>query len=222
VVGTLRLFRKRWVGPGIPKRNGQVWVAGVRNPFDYYVSLWSFNQQRHQRHGVHSTLRRERRASDQKATDILPSMVATPVRWRRARPHRRVRSKAVSGADREGKGARVGLATYRSLKLAFASPDRPDWSLHFEPVGVDERAEWLRAHSRVDVTIRLEPLSDDLCQLIETSGVEFHDGALERLQVAKPVNTSRHAPPMEFYDAATEAMVRQRDQILLELFYPNR
>lgn len=230
VVGSLRDFRKHWVAPGKRKGNAQLWVASVRNPFDLYVSLWSFNQQKRA-----ATNQKKRAATwaafDPALREACFGIEGDPTSFRRWLQHLFAADGLVNTnvpnphpvalQIESAKQLGVGLATYRTLLFALASPDLPNWSLDFARLGVDQRAEWFRVHSRVDVTIRQEFLADDLAQIIENSDVEFHDGALERLQVAKPTNTSRHAPAMDFYDAATEAMVRQRDQLLLELFYPN-
>lgn len=222
VVGNLRHFRKHWVAPGKRKRNAEVWVLSIRNPFDLYVSLWSFNQQKKGPTWG---------AFDPALREACFGIEGDPTSFRRWLQHLFAADGLVNTnvSDphpvavqiEKAKQLGVGLATYRTLLFASASPDLPNWFSDFARLGVDQRAEWFRAHSRVDVTIRQEFLAEDLGQIIETSDVEFHDGALKRLQVAKPVNTSRHAPAMDFYDAATEAMVRQRDQLLLELFYPN-
>ncbi len=65
---------------------------------------------------------------------------------------------------------------------------------------------------------RFESLLDDLESFFEKAGVDLPDGAMERIRAAEPRNTSRHGPYREYYDEELRDLVGTSCRTLIERF----
>jgi hypothetical protein len=205
-------------------------IGSVRNPWDYYVSLWSFGGEGegglHKRL-THRQLRRAARrlphmrplldelrkpTADWKTTYAEP----TPERFRSwlSRVHDPRRAREIDPPYGAGGLHRVaGYATYRYCRLYAGDLDtvlRASSSAQLRSAGA---AGWLP-----DAFIRTEHLAEDLLDAVRRAGYPVGD-ALERTvreRTEVTLNASDHRPYTEYYDDDSRDLVAERDALLVE------
>ena len=201
------------------KRPGEVWLMSVRNPLDYYVSLWSFGREK--RKWLYT-------AFDESVRDSLygEGDHATFQRWIRhlfdaeglvAKPEN-ANGYSLPEQIRYANRCGVGLFTLRWLVLATSSPrvPRPEK----EVTRSTDVGRFFERRNRVDVFVRLEHLNDDLREFALRPGVELREGALERLAAAAPANPSSHDKAAAYFDDSTRDLVLRGDKAVFRRHYP--
>jgi hypothetical protein len=206
-------------------------VGSVRNPWDYYVSLWSFGGQG--QGGLHQRLTRRRlRAALRAIPRIGPlereltkstrewrsvyTARPTPESFRRwlvmiHDPGRASELEARYGTSEFGRVA--GYATYRYCRL-FAG----DLETVLRASNPSELASILGASFLPDAVVRMEHLADDLLVALRVAGYAV-DSSLEesvRARTRTAVNRSDHRPYAEYYDGPSRELVAERDSVLIE------
>jgi hypothetical protein len=206
-------------------------VGSVRNPWDYYVSLWSFGGQGEG--GLHTRLTQRRFRAARRALPRVQPLVReltkpvrdwrstyeappTPEKFRRwldlvHTPARAPELEAEYGASTIRDVA--GYATYRYCRL-FAG----DLENVLGASTALQLASNLEAKFLPDAIIRMEHLADDLLAAVSKAGYEI-DPALEsavRARTRAPDNRSEHRPYVDYYDDASRELVAKRDAVIIE------
>lgn len=199
----------------------RVIVTSVRNPWDWYLSLWTFGCRG--LGAVHGRLT---------AAGLDDAPGSRAARWRElyadAGDPGRFRAwlqcmhdSANAGLLGEGYGdwplnARTGFCTYRFLGFAV-----DDVLVLRDPGPAGGSAEALYArHNAIDRVIRTERLSTDLLAALEAAGCPPDDAttAMIRGGDAHPTNASARGATTRYYDADTARLVGDRERLLVEAF----
>lgn len=215
----------------------RVVLGSIRNPWDWYVSLWAFGCGRLGDLYAVATRRRKLRGhgwrSDPVAAlgHLAEEFRRDPEEWRRvyADPDdpdafRRwlflVLDRLPYQAYDYGAasiGRHVGLMSYRYLHL-YCTPaggGEALATLH----GYDAIAAFERTHNLVDHFIRNETLEDTFIEALEQSGWHLTDAQLQRIRGRQRLNTSsRRRDTTYFYDAGAAALVQERERLLVDRF----
>ena len=206
-------------------------VGSVRNPWSYYVSLWSFGCE-----GNGGMLRRSTQREFRAAARQLPALgpllheLSKPApSWRAvyAEPHSpeqfRQWLEQVHDPDRASEFEAApyaasrfrhiaGYATYRYCRL---------YADHFDAVTAattsGQLVRTLEAGFLPDAMIRTERVGEDLLGAVRKAGYEVDDVLEEevRQRTAKPVNSSDHLPYTAYYDDASVELVAERDALII-------
>lgn len=219
----------------------RVFLGSVRDPWDWYISLWAYGCDRRgivfgnvTKGGLKIRGHGWRADPYQALRELLAVRINNnSEKWRRT--YRDVND---AGAFREwlrmmhdeqywhdfGQGygrsslSRIaGFFTYRYIKL-FACRDG-------EADGLDrlstfeQLAEHERDHCFIDHFIRNENLESDLFVALERSGFEIAGGVKAEILARSRTNTSsRKRGPGYYYDAETERLVFDRDKLIVDKF----
>lgn len=218
-------------------------ACSVRNPWDWYVSLWAFGCQG--RGGLHLHLTGPRRAvvpgalrdgaRDRRLWRRWPGLVhAYATReteaWRAlyadpdsAPAFRRWLRRILAGGGKwfEAEGYPylpmrdiLGLYTYRFLRLSSLAPD---WNREAPRLrSMDEVARFYERRNVVDRFIRTERLEHDLALVLRDIG--RGDIGEEDLVVGARRNASSRRGVGHYYDAETADLVARQERFLVERF----
>ena len=205
-------------------------VGSVRNPWSYYVSLWSFGCEGNGGMLRRSTQREFRAAARQLPAlrPLLHEVIKPASAWRSvyAEPHspeqfrqwlarlhdpdRSSEFEAPYAASRFRQFA--GYATYRYCRLYADDVDTVKAAST-----PDQLVRALEAGFLPDAMIRTERVGDDLLAAVRKAGYVVDD-VLEkevRERTAKPVNSSDHLPYTAYYDDASVDLVAERDALIV-------
>lgn len=220
-------------------RSGRAFIGSVRDPWGWYLSLWSYGCQR--RGALYGRL------TDPETWDPLrPVLDAAPAgslavpgdrlnarrahdvwyadmgdgeafrEWLRAVCMPELREACEPGFGDSPIGALgCGLMTYRYLWL-FCQTDRtaPPAFDSLEALKV-----WADAHFLPRYMVRQRQLADDLLAALDGLGLAVSDADREALRKARPTNiSSRPHPFSHYYDASCLDLVAQRERYLIERY----
>jgi hypothetical protein len=205
-------------------------VGSVRNPWDYYVSLWSFGCQGEGGMYRRATQRRLRETARRLPT-VSPLLheLRKPAPWWRgvyAEPHSPEQFRQwlhrVHDPDRASEfepryGACrfrdiAGYATYRYCHLYV-----DNFGSMASAATAAEMNRVLAERFLPDAMIRTERVSDDLLDALRGAGYDV-DETLERKvreRVEVPVNRSQHLPYTTYYDHDSVELVAERDALII-------
>ena len=216
----------------LPADCGDRFVVGsVRNPWDSYVSLWSFGGQGEG--GMHRRLtQRNLRRAGRALPRIGPLLaeVRKPVAdWRStyAEPHTPERFRSwLSKVHDARRAAQIeapygaselrhvaGYVTYRYCRLYSGEP-----ASVLRASTAAELRSTMAATRLPDAFIRTESLADDLLDAVRRAGYRVDD-ALDRAvreRTVVAVNRSEHRPYTDYYDDDSRQLVAERDALLIE------
>jgi len=215
----------------------RVVLGSIRNPWDWYVSLWAFGCGRLGDLYAVATRRRKVRGHGWRSDPLgaighlAEELRRDPDEWRRvyADPDdpaafrrwlflvlERLPYQAYDyGAASLGR--HVGLMSYRYLHLycTIAGTGEALGRLG----GYEAIAAFEREHNLVDHFIRNEALEDTFIDALERSGVTLTDAQRARIRGRKRLNTSsRRRDTGYFYDAGAAALVEERERLLIDRF----
>jgi hypothetical protein len=243
-----RLLRENLGGRTIGKHNqitpdlldgSRVVLGSIRDPWEWYVSLWAFGcDHRGDLYRVATQGRRIRghgwRAHPGRAAASLVAEIGRqPERWRAtytdaddADAFRRWLMLVLGerllpyqlyeyGAPRLGR--LVGFMSYRYLNVycGRAGDNRALARLDsFEAVRAFERE-----HNAVDLFIRNEALEETFIDALQRSGRELTESQVAAIRDHRHLNTSPHRRETSyFYDAGSAALVGEADRIIVDRF----
>ncbi len=205
--------------------------GSIRNPWDLYVSLWSYGCQGEGKMRKKATQRNLAAARRQlpRLGPLVHAATKPTGRWRAhySEPHspekfrrwlvdvhtpwRAAQFEPAFGATRMRRVA--GFATYRYCDVYTSDLN--------SVLGAATESDLKAAVSEnylPQAMIRFEHLADDLLAATRAAGCVV-DEALEqkvRDRAARPVNRSEHKPYWEYYDDTTRELVRRRDAVIVE------
>ncbi len=216
--------------PLLDEHHSKFVFGSIRNPWDMYVSLWSYGCQGEG--GLRKRLTNRRFQVARRLPDVgllLREITKPTQRWRAyySEPHSpekfnkwlvemhdpadAAQIDPAFGATRMRRVA--GFATYRYCRVYMANVS--------SVLGCGTEADLAAAVSEnylPQAMIRFEHLADDLIAATRAAGCVV-DQTLEqtvRDRAAKPVNRSDHKPYWEYYDDASRELVRRRDAVIVE------
>jgi hypothetical protein len=216
----------------------RVILGSIRNPWEWYVSLWAFGCDSHGELFGLSTMRRRWRGHGWRSNPIkaLGRLVQEwrrqPEAWQRSytdaddpAAFRRWLDLVLNGHmpyqmynyGAASIGRFAGLLSYRYLGLFCATPDNEAALARLD--STDAAIAFEREHNFVDFFIRNEALEDGLLEALERSGVALTEADIQRIRGRERVNrSSRRRETSDFYDAETAALVAQRERLIIERF----
>jgi hypothetical protein len=219
----------------------RVFLGSVRDPWDWYVSLWAYGCDRKgivygnvtrgglklRGHGwrddpwlaVRELLaaRPNAHAAEWQRTYRDASDAGAFRQWLRMMHDERYWSDFGQGYGRSRLSRLAGLFTWRYMKL-FACRDGESHSLD-RISSFEQLVEHDREHGFIDHFIRNEHLEADLFLALERSGFEVDaDTKAEILARARTNTSSRRQGRGYYYDDATARLVGERDRLLVEKF----
>lgn len=169
----------------------------VRNPWDYYVSWYSFQAARESPNALFSIVSDDGRLGFAATVENLVSIGEDPARLARL---------AAALPDQfTNRGINLTKACIRSL--AGSSSGFYAWM--FERMYGDGRGV---------VFGRMETLRDDLRRFLETLGVPLDVGRREFLASHPPLNASQHPARSALYDQRLRDLVARRDAAVIDRF----
>lgn len=220
-------------------KSNAYFVSSIRNPWDWYLSLWTF--------GVQGRGDLMRRLTKKHYARVLKSAVANPKanygglfyelnkdtgfwqslydcsdnpasfrKWLRL-IHDPSQSRFLGeGYADTGLAGLCGFMTHRYLQLCCR--DSAYLGSRRSIADYADLVRFEREHCYIDFFVRQESLEDDLCAAIEkvrplTLAEE------ERIRAAKKTNTSKRSLSIsDYYDGETLGLVSERDRLLIEKF----
>jgi hypothetical protein len=219
-------------------RNGRTVAGTVRNPWEWYVSLWAFGCEKRNEGGTY------RHATNRRFRYLLSRGPATPLQrvvgaWKECRKstdgwRRLYQDVSDTGAFREWLfrmfdrsyaydinfdyaastlSGFAGLLTYWYSWLYLS-----DTAVLFGPQGARSMAalqDYDRRHNVVDVMLRNETLATDLIALLRGVGHTVDDSLLAALGSGRRKNSSKHHPAAYYYDEATRDLVARREALIV-------
>lgn len=212
-------------------------LASIRNPWDWYVSLWAFGCSGKGR--IFRTVTRPRRTR----TEQTPDWKSAPLRAARwlAREHKRnpelwqtcyadssdpalfrrwlkqvLDPQSSHDLDRSDQPLfRIaGLLTGRYLQLLCNGDFR-------QLATQSEIRSFEQDHCYIDSFIRAESLATDLTQALDDAGVVISPEHQSLIHSGERTNASRRLGSSHYYDDATVQLVSDRERLIVEKFgYP--
>lgn len=230
-------------GP-VDARAGDRYVVGsVRDPWAYYLSLWSYGCQASG--GLYERLTGLPRRNAGPGAPPAWTPKVRPLAERSGRERRRARRWAdtyrpkadpkdyrrwlrdlldPTRADELGEGfaassmsAHSGIYTYRYcvLHVAGCRPGAPHWN----GTHSDALLQWVEQDYLLDGCVRVEHMADDLIEVLTGAGYDLDDGNRAALREAAGTrsNTSGSGDRVAgFYDRRTRDLVTERERLIIE------
>jgi hypothetical protein len=224
--------------------SGRIFLGSVRDPWEWYVSLWAFGCDRRGDLFRKATtpLAFQRIPGNRRARSILPRRVRTGLRRALNRVSGRSREWMRTYRDSNDPGAfrdwlhmvhestllrdtyprygsspvgrLAGLFTIRYLKLYCPDSERIPEISSYEDLRSYEAETCL-----IDHFIRNETLEADLIAALEASGIPLSEPDRATIWSASRTNpSSRKREAAWYYDPSTEALVDARDRLIVERF----
>jgi hypothetical protein len=221
--------------------NDRIFLGSVRDPWDWYISLWAYGCDR--KGAVFGNL--TQKGLKIKGRGWRTNPYAAFRELLRSSPNRNAEKwqrtyedVSDAGAFREwlymmhdkehlpdvGEGYRQsglsrvsGLLTYRYMRLFACKEGEPD-GLHALST-FDHLVEYERRNCFIGHFIRNENLEPDLLAALKLADVQIPVEAESKVMSRPKTNTSsRKNGPGYYYDAGTEAVVAGRDRLIVEKF----
>lgn len=169
----------------------------VRNPWDYYVSWYSFQLAKAQPNALFRIASDEGRLGFGGTIGRLVNLCDDPVRH------------AALAASLPEQFAGHGINLTRACVAPLLGSNLGFYSFQFRRMfGAAD-----------DVTFgRMESLRADLLAFLESQGIALTPAMRAFVEEAPPVNTSRHEHFTRYYDAELRALVAERDRLVIERF----
>ncbi len=221
-------------------------IGSVRNPWDWYVSLWAYGcagrgwlflrlarrqpalwrpfhagrtlRRARRRPVPRSPLPRRRRAQAWRACYANSGDPALFRAWLARVLDPAYRVDLGEGYARSAVWRAAGLMTYRYLRLY--SRDLGPLASARGPADLDALRAFAVEHTLLRAVVRTERLDDDLIAALDGAGYRLSPGqrALIRERARDRANRSAHRAAAEYYDPASARLVAERERLLIERY----
>jgi hypothetical protein len=215
----------------------RVIIGSVRDPWSWYLSLWSYGCQRRgslytrlvdphnwqhslpllqARQHAHGDLMLEQ-LTPQRAHDVWYADTGSAQgfrEWLRAICLPEMRTTVQSGFEASGLGRwGCGMMSYRYLKLFTHGVTTLAQEVH----SAEDLRQWTQRHFRPAHMIRLHTLAEDLIATVQALGQPLSPEQCAALRQARPTNRSSRPHPFgHYYDAQALDDVARREWLLIE------
>lgn len=199
-------------------------IAGnIRNPWDWYVSLWAYGLKRQGGLYEHLAAPGVKGYLKQPAQSMARTRIWKPLyaghqvevfrKWLRSLLHTR-RSDLPEGYGKWQGNKEVGFLTYRFLHLFTAGfHSHKDQLIRYSKL-----LEHYRQNKLLDFPIRNESLEKDVAELARRAGAEErHIQKILELNRQR-TNASARGDYRPYYDEETRALVAHREKLIIEEF----
>jgi hypothetical protein len=202
--------------------SGKVILSSIRNPWDWYVSLWSFGAEG--KGGLRHRLCQSQ--ADSQAAGVNPERWRSLYRdntdvtlFRQWLQHILDPTNAFQLGEDYGSSGPAGIygfMTHRYLRLCCQN------NAHFLTQADTKSFAYLLEYDRqncyVDIFMRQETLSEDLCSII--SGYkQLSEQDRDQIRQAERTNRSKRAFPLAlYYDESSIQLVHQREALIVQKF----
>ncbi len=202
-------------------KGGKLIFATVRNPWDWYVSQWSYAGSEKGSLYKHFETALGKEELGQLFDRQNPRQGFS--RWLRAVNDREFVERVIGQNMRKsGLAGSIGLYSYRFMRVTTPYPKffLKRWMLP----SIDALVRYQRRFGLYDEVLRAESLDDDLVEFVqkhrERCGFVEHAGELVRQAATRPKNRSVKFLPSyrDYYDDELREMVGRKDRLFVELF----
>lgn len=200
-------------------------VGSVRNPWDWYVSQWSYGCAG--RGALHKRLtgRKLFRLFEKPISELTKPVAA----WRETyKDHRDpecfykwlmmvfdpFRRKDLGEGYAQSPISRfAGLMTYRYIKIYTRTGTRG-------LTGLEALKKFDSENNVLKFTIRVESIEDDLIQALKQAGYELSPDQIQAIKTGAEnrTNPSDHLPPKFYYDDETAKLVAKNEKLIIEKY----
>lgn len=193
-------------------RDGAFYFNSIRNPFKYYASLYNYGVDK--RGGLYRLLKKGGLA------DFYNGTEGGFLKWTAFIMNEK--NSRYLGHDYASCGSKsIGLLTYRFLRLSVVAPDSTLSNIR----STDDAYTLHESHNICKFTIRNESLTKDVLYLIDHH-LKSHIDRRKALDIleGKRINASKSKikPDALLGDGAIEKLIRDRDSLIFDHFYPDQ
>lgn len=211
-------------------------VSSIRNPWEWYVSLWSYGCD--EKGGFHKRVTRLNRPCKDLAMN--PFNLAVWIHSELTKKRKLWQACYVDSGDpnlfrqwlkmiynpefrfdlREGYGESaisefVGLYTYRYMKICCKNIEILDRNA----ASIEDVSNFEKKNCYISKWIRNESLEDDLINILLSSGEKICEEDKKAILYSKKTNISPRSQPTSFYyDQETAELVRKREGLIVKKF----
>lgn len=239
-----RMFKGQQIGKHNPATEALLtgnyhFISSIRNPWDWYLSLWTYGVQG--KGGLHDRLvnkkyRRILRHFHQhplvKIESLIKEMRKDTDAWREVYADAsdvelfRRWLKMIHAAENaswlgenyveSGLSELCGFMSHRYLSLCCSARLHPSKLIAVKDIHM--LADYERHHCHVDDFIRQESLEDDLCKVLERLSLLRHEDKSLIYSMKKTNASHRYRSIGEYYDKECAELVGLREKIVIDKF----
>ena len=204
----------RWTG-------GKLVFVTVRNPWDWYTSLWSYACER--KGAIWRFFSEALPPAELKAMFDVTDPVVSFEKWLRAVNDKDFMQRVIrNNLPESGLAGTVGLYTFRFMRVTTPYPTAflKGWLVPSIDAAIRYQ-RWFHMYSEI---LRSETLNDDIIRLVQKyrQRCRFKDDAEETIKefAKQPRNTSTRILPgfRDYYTPEARALVAEKDRLFIDMF----
>ena len=220
-------------------RTGKLIVGSIKNPWDWYISLWAYGcdnkgvlKNNLTRRSFSRPFIRLTQSPFKAAIKIQNELIKPIQTWRETYtdvsepklfrkwlrlifdPERKYDLGEDFGFSSIGSFA--GFFTYRYIRLFARDISRID--SHSYVTNMEELKEFDRKQISLDFVIRTECLEEDFIRVLCSAGYHLTEEQLRNIRTAKRRNASNHQETKFYYDTETVDLVAKKEKFLIEKY----
>jgi hypothetical protein len=216
----------------------KVFIGSIRDPWEWYTSLWAYGCD--QRGAVYHKVTREKKSirglgwrrnpykaflklfhsrDPQKWKDTYSDVDDAEAfrEWLYMMHDPKYQPDIEEGYSDSAVSQNAGLLTFRYLYL-FCTKDG-EWNNLNKLSTLDEISNYENEQCFIDYFIRNENLEKDIFRCIKEIDEELPDHTKKKILTTRRINaSSKKYGPEYYYDAATEELVAEREQLIIDKF----